>query len=74
MIRILSYGENYHLLRSNDNIFHYTNTKTAFEHILPTKSLRFNYLNQTNDPLEYKSCWLTPLMPKNPEWGSNLDQ
>lgn len=35
-------------------ISHYTSAKTAIDFILPSKSLRFNELKNTNDPWEYK--------------------
>lgn len=35
-------------------VSHYTSAETAINFILPNKSLKFNELRKTNDPLEYK--------------------
>ncbi|TRX51275.1 DUF2971 domain-containing protein [Fulvivirga sp. M361] len=40
------------LYRSDDIIYHYTNTKVALLHILPDKTLRLSPRNTSNDPIE----------------------
>ena len=41
-------------LASEDALFHYTQTSTALERILPDGKLRLSLLKDTNDPREYK--------------------
>lgn len=42
------------ILNNEDTIFHYTDMRTAMEHILYEKQLRFSKSTKTNDPREYK--------------------
>jgi hypothetical protein len=42
------------VINNADTIFHYTNSRTAMEHILFEKQLRFSKLAKTNDPHEYR--------------------
>jgi len=45
---------------SGENIiYHYTTLKIAFEHILPSGQIKFNKLENTDDPLEYKELLLS---------------
>lgn len=46
--------ENDLILSDDDTIFHYTDMRTAMEHILYEKQLRFSKGTKTNDPREYK--------------------
>jgi hypothetical protein len=41
-------------LKSEDAIFHYTNTKTALEKILKSKLLKLSSFKNTNDPREFR--------------------
>jgi hypothetical protein len=41
-------------LQLDSTIFHYTQAKTALEHILPFSRLKLSLLAETGDPLEYK--------------------
>lgn len=53
----------------SDFLYHYTKLENAIEFILPERQLRFNHLNNTNDPREYKSFifaasyWNTGMIP-----------
>jgi hypothetical protein len=38
-----------------DNIYHYTTTPVAIEHILHNKKFRFSSLTQSNDPIEFEN-------------------
>lgn len=62
----------------NDYFFHYTTRDAAFEHILPSKTLRFSPYDRMRDPLENKAWrfggayWMDPVTveeghPDHPE-------
>lgn len=62
-------------------LYHYTKLENAIEFILPERQLRFNHLNNTNDPREYKSFifaaryWNTGMIPdieRQNEINSNI--
>jgi len=56
-------------LFSDDVIYHYTSLTAAFECILPYGKLRFSCLENTNDPLEYKTLFINASL-----WADNLDK
>lgn len=36
-------------------VYHYTDSTTALKYILPNKTLKLSFINETNDPAEYKT-------------------
>lgn len=42
-------------LDTDQYVYHYTRRETAFQHILPSRTIRLGPLSQTNDPRETKS-------------------
>ena len=52
---ILSKDELFNHSKIKDLIYHYTSTKVLIESILPKNSIKFNSLENTNDPLEFQN-------------------
>lgn len=58
-------------LDTDQYVYHYTRRETAFQHILPSRTIRLGPLSQTNDPRETKS-WTFGLSGGSDDFPTDL--